>query len=237
MEQQQAIAMQAMTANLPMEMQSRMNKGGDRNKKRNLPGIPSTSIELSSDEEESSLGRLPGCRGSHDARLLASAMERHPDRYAAVMEQGMKEVLERMGSSAGDAITLPYAEKAMAICKQRTLGYLVFGLCNLHRLQVQGKENHARLLTMKLLAAADQFCLDDNWAQAWRQTGLAEPPWAAYNSQDRGSILRSFKHSSLIPPEWMAIYLQATLDDRILLKSRGKGFLDNSKDAKKEGAD
>ena len=63
----------------------------------------------------------------------------------------MKETLERMGCAAGDSLAHAYIERVLAVCKQRTLGYTLFGIAASHEMLVKGEAARARLLLTQLI--------------------------------------------------------------------------------------
>ena len=165
-------------------------------------------------------GRLPGARGAHDSRLLDDEMQRRPAVYADLMERLMTTALSREGPSSTDAMHFLHTE--VAVSKQKTLGYMATIVADIHRASKDGDLQQVRLKSLRGLACIEQYCLDDNWKQAWKLTGLKEPPWGRFAEQHVDRIREANNRSQLIPQEWASIMIQAVQDEAVLVKARGR---------------
>ena len=165
-------------------------------------------------------GRLPGARGAHDARLLDDEMQRRPAVYTDLMERLMTTALTRDGPSSTDAMHFIHTE--VAVSKQKTLDYMATVVADIHRASKEGNMDKVRLKSLRALACIEQYCLDDNWKQAWKLTGHKEPPWGKWAEQHVDRIKEANNRSQLIPQEWASIMIQAVQDEAVLVKARGR---------------
>ena len=92
----------------------------------------------------------------------------------------------------------------------------------------------ARLQTLLLIAASEQFCLDGNWATAWELTGLRQPPWALRPADDALTLWKERANSVLVEEPWVAAGIGKIKGHDILLKCRGPG--NSNGETGKEGA-
>ena len=128
------------------------------------------------------------------------------------------------GHFVGDAqLAARYAEAAMAMGKQRILGYMVQALAGIHAHLARGETDAARCLTLRSLAAADQSCLDNHWRTAWEITGLRLPPFGAWSAADTATLRQQHAASPLLQPEWVAAYVGKAKDYEALVKRRSGG--------------
>ena len=97
----------------------------------------------------------------------------------------------------------------------------MFGLCHIHKQLQQGNAEAADLLCMRMVAAVDQFCLDQSWKVAWPLTGLCEPSWSRWGSVDAATQRRNMAVSRLVSERWMATEVARLKDVAFLMKMRG----------------
>ena len=148
-------------------------------------------------------------------------MKKHPKAFADRLEQNMAQALEEEEVDATSAAR--FIEGQVGVDKQRTLGFLLFGLTQIHRALTEGKPEVARLHTLLLVAASEQFCLDGTWATAWELTGLRQPPWAQWAAGDAKTPKKERIRSVLVEEQWVAAIIGKIKDLDALLKRRGKG--------------
>jgi hypothetical protein len=118
-----------------------------------------------------------------------------------------------------------YARECIPIGKQKTLGYMVWLLCYIHRALKQQKFDKARMLTLSGLMISEQQCLDNNWKTAWELTDLPDPPFQEWQMQDVLSMAASRPKSLLAEQRWVAAITAKAKDDQVLFdrRSGGKG--------------
>ena len=136
------------------------------------------------------------------------------------MEKLMAKALTREGPGTHDALRFIHEE--VAIHKQKTLGYMATIVGDIHRASKEGNVDKVRLKSLRALACIEQFCLDDNWEQAWKLTGHKEPPWGKWAEQHVERIKEANNRSQLIPQEWASIMIRAVQDEQVLVKARGR---------------
>ena len=172
----------------------------------------------SSDSERGASLSAGGSKGYQSVVALSQSMERYPKLYADHMETlamkalGWSEKTPHMMST--------YTRKIMAVEKQRTLGFFVTILSEVWSAIHRNEFEAARLHTLKGLAAAEQSCLDSNWATAWDITHLRQPPWSDWESMNATIIRREHTFSPLVEPAWMSTIISKIKETEVLMKRR-----------------
>ena len=203
-------------------------------KHRRLPGLPLGDSEDSQEEDEDkwTSGARSG-RGIEQVEKLKSAMKAHPQAYIDRMESKMAKAVNQ---TELDSTTPQKFGLTVPIGKSRTVGYCLQGFLEIHRNMVEGKPKLARLNTLRMISAVEQFVLDENWTVAARLTGSPEPPWGQWAVQDVGALRREYVYSRLAEPTWVGSLINELKEEDWLSKKR-----QNLKSAKgpgkgKEGA-
>ena len=68
---------------------------------------------------------------------------------------------------------------------------------------LENKPRLARLQTLRMMAALEQFLIDENWSVASRVTGMEEPPWGHWATQDLAAIRRQFVYTRMVEATWV----------------------------------
>ncbi|CAE7534355.1 unnamed protein product [Symbiodinium sp. KB8] len=193
-------------------------KGKGRKSKR-LPGLPSWE-ESSSDSDEKDSGWTStsrGGRGIEAVERLNAAMKQHPQAYLERMEGKM---VRAVGSAElGPTVPLEYV-KACPVGKARTAGYCLQGFAQVHKLMLENKPRLARLQTLRMMAALEQFLIDENWSVASRVTGMEEPPWGHWATQDLAAIRRQFVYTRMVEATWVGALINELKEEEWLAKKR-----------------
>ena len=194
-------------------------KVGKKNKKdKKLPGLPSWEDSQSSDEEGGTWSSSSkGGRGIEAVERLQHAMVQHPRPYQDRMEQKMVKSVEMLKL---DASTPGKYIRGVPVGKSRTAGYCLHGFAEVHRLMILGEMDQARLHTLRMMAALEQFLIDENWQVASRLTGLEEPPWSEWAVQDLGTLRRQYVYSRLVEPTWVGAHINQLKEEEWLIKKR-----------------
>ena len=93
-----------------------------------------------------------------------------------------------------------------------------------------------------VLAAFEQFTIDESWVVASRLCGTEEPPWGHWATQDLGSLRRQYVYNRLSEATWVGALINELKEEEWLLKKRinpkgeGKGK-NNDKEKEKGKAD
>ena len=113
----------------------------------------------------------------------------------------------------------------------------------MHRLLLENKPKQARLQVLRMTASIEQFLIDESWAVAGRLTGMEEPPWGHWATQDVGALRtlrRQYVYTRLAESTWVAALINELKEEEWLVKKRtglakppkGKGDgKDTAKDA------
>ena len=192
-------------------------------KKKRIPGIDRAGDDESEDEEENRSG-MAGARGTEAALRLESSMTSHPAEHSAQMEQCMAVAVDEESLSMRGP--LQWEKSVPPVEGQKIVGYFIHSLCHILMLQRSGKHDAGKLLTLRVLAACEQACLDGSWDTAWELTGLSQPPWSSWKQQDGGALRKQRFHSSLVSARWASTMVQSLKDKETFEKRRvakGKG--------------
>ena len=65
--------------------------------------------------------------------------------------------------------------RSVPVGLSRMAGYALSGFATIHEMMLEGKHRQARLHTIRMMAAVEQFLLDESWGVASRLTGVEEP--------------------------------------------------------------
>lgn len=207
---------QLMKAQLIQMMQGKVGKKNKKDKK--LPGLPSWEDSQSSDEEGGTWSSSSkGGRGIEAVERLQHAMVQHPRPYQDRVEQKMVKSVEMLKL---DASTPGKYIRGVPVGKSRTAGYCLHGFAEVHRLMILGEMDQARLHTLRMMAALEQFLIDENWQVASRLTGLEEPPWSEWAVQDLGTLRRQYVYSRLVEPTWVGAHINQLKEEEWLIKKR-----------------
>ena len=71
-------------------------------------------------------------------------------------------------------------------------GYAIHGFAEVLRYMIEGKHKQARLHVLRMLAAFEQFTIDESWVVASRVCGSEEPPWGHWANQDQSALRRQY---------------------------------------------
>ena len=213
-------------------------------KKRKKPifGLEDALGEAGEDEESGSsddAGKLPalaGAKGAAASARLRESMRRHPERFSAeIRRRAAESLMEPTLATSSDGISRYIAEE-VPVNGQKAMGFLLFGLGQVHRLVMEGKAKEAELLILRLIAASDQACLDGTWKTGWALTGLPEPAWAKWSQIDLATLRKTHGTSRLVSESWTAVETQRLRDTQYLVKQRpGNTDFGNKGKKDKEG--
>ena len=153
--------------------------------------------------------------------------------YLAFADQMEKRMLEALDEETFDDST-PHRYARVGVGRQKTLGYLVWLLCYIHRAARRKEVDRVRHLALSGLMMAEQSCLDNNWLTAWELSDLPRPPFSHWSSQDIAAMQRETAKSKLSEQSWRAVIAAKVKDDAVLTARRGKGGGNNPKEKEAE---
>ena len=113
--------------------------------------------------------------------------------------------------------------RSVPVGLSRTAGYALSGFATIHEMMLEGKHRQARLHTIRMMAAVEQFLLDESWGVASGLTGVEEPPWSHWASQDLPSIRKQYIYTRLMDATWIGAIINELKEEDWLFKKRGKG--------------
>ncbi len=215
-------------------MKDLQGKAGKKQKK--LPGLASWEDSSSNDESTAWSSTSRGGRGIEAVERLRHAMKSHPEPYVDRMEKKMMAAVnfEEMDPSVPERFI-----KGCPVGKSRTAGYALQGFAMIHRLMLENKPKQAKLHTMRMIAAFEQFLIDESWTVASRVTGTLEPCWGEWAQQDVGALRRQYIYNRLSDATWMGALINELKEEEWLAKKRGgkgSGKTSDPKTVGKEGA-
>ena len=223
-------ALQLATLKLLQDMQGKAS----RKKGKKLPGLPNWEEDGSSEEEDTNWSSSSkGGRGIEAVERLRLAMQSHPEAYQARMEARMLKAVE--ADVMNPSVPMLFA-KSCPVGKSRTAGYCLQGFAATYKLLLEGREKQARLQVLKMLAAIEQFLIDESWTVGSRLTGLEEPPWGHWATQDLGALRRQYVYTRLAESTWVAALINELKEEEWLAKKRGNVNTNKGK-GKGEGKD
>ena len=182
-------------------------------------------------------GKFPAMAGSKGAAAsirLRETMRRHPLQFAADMRRQAAEALEEPSLATSSEVMLRYVTEEVPVQNQKAMGYLMYGLAHVHKLLMEDKKGEAELLTLRLIAAGDQTCLDGTWRTGWALCGLSEPAWNRWAQLDLQTLRKTHGASRLLNESWVAVETQRMRDVQYLVKQRPGGGPGEKGAAKKE---
>ena len=188
------------------------------------PGYRSSGTAPGSNEEQARAlskphgskdaeGHRNGKFGQHHTREVHENSPSRQNRMEAKM-------LKATEMASLDSTTPGKFMKTVPVGKSRTAGYCLQGFCEIHRLMIDGKDAQARLHTLRMISALEQFLIDENWMVAARLTGTEEPPWGEWACQDLGALRRQYVFSRLAEPTWVGAHINQLKEEEWLTKKR-----------------
>ena len=99
-------------------------------------------------------------------------MKAHPQAYIDRMESKMAKAVNL---TEIDATTPGKYGLTVPIGKSKSVGYCLQGFLEIHKNMIEGKPKLARLNTLRMISAIEQFVLDENWVVAGRLTATQNP--------------------------------------------------------------
>lgn len=201
-----------------LKMMQEMSSGRSSRKTKKLPGLRLPYWEDSSDEDQNWSSSSRGGRGIEAVEKLRVAMKNHPEPYQERMEQRMMKSVEATELDA--SVPAKYI-KTIPVGKSRTAGYAIAGFAEILKYLLQNKPKQARLHTLKMLAAFEQFTIDESWVVASRISGSEEPPWGTWANQDLSSPRKQYVYNRLSESTWIAALINELKKEEWLLKKRG----------------
>lgn len=186
--------------------------------KKKLPGL--TFWEDSESSQDESVGwssSSKGGRGIEAVEKVKHAMKGHPEAYQERMEQRMLKACD--ATEMTPSIPLQFV-KGSPVGKSRTAGYCLQGFAEVHRLLLESKPKQARLHVLRMMAALEQFLIDESWVVASRLTCTEEPPWGHWATQDVGAIRRQLVYNRLSESTWVAAVINQLKEEEWLTKKR-----------------
>ena len=108
--------------------------------------------------------------------------ERHRKYSRAIRENAKREMRASPDETDSRCESMYlYLEKHVPFDKARASAYLGFGLATVADYQRRGELDKAELMTLLMLVALEQACLDSGrWSLAWLMTHQPEPPGTAF---------------------------------------------------------
>ncbi|CAE7290791.1 unnamed protein product, partial [Symbiodinium sp. CCMP2592] len=198
----------------------KMVTGGRSRKSKRLPGLPNLGDSSDSDKGDrdtawSSSSR--GGRGIEAVERLNHAMRNHPEAYQERMEARMLKAVD--AAEMSPTAPLQFA-RSCPVGKSRTAGYCLQGFANVHKLLLENKPRQARLQVLRMMSALEQFLIDENWQVASRLTGMEEPPWGHWATQDLGALRRQYVYSRLSESTWIGALINELKEEEWLQKKK-----------------
>lgn len=141
-------------------------------------------------------------------------MKSHPEAYQERMELKAVDATELVPT-----IPLQFV-KGSPVGKSRTAGYCLQGFAEVHRLLLENKPKQARLHVLRMIAALEQFLIDESWVVASRLMCTEEPPWGHWATQDVAAIRRQLVYDRLSESTWMAALINQLKEEEWLTKKR-----------------
>ena len=154
------------------------------------------------------------------ARQLMKSMQDEPRAFNGEMRQRLMDHLARGADS--EHLLVEYVMQ-LPLEKQKFLGYFVWAMAQLNRELFAGRTEAAQLLTIRMVASIEQSLLDGHWRTAWPLTGLAEPPWTAWERTSCPAHRRAFTASPLLSDAWVQAAIGRTREETFLRKQRNDG--------------
>ena len=204
-------------------------------KKKRLPGLPSLDADSESDDEDSHMdwsSSSRGGRGINAVERLWGAMRAHPEAYQERMESRMLKAVE--ASEMVPTIPLQFA-KSCPVGKSRTAGFCLQGFAQVHKSLLENRPKQARLQVLRMMAALEQFLIDESWTVASRLTGMEEPPWGHWATQDLPALRKQYVYTRLAESTWIGALINELKEEEWLSKKRGNLGKGNSKGGKSDG--
>ena len=212
---------------------------GKKNQK--LPGLASWEESDSSQEDTAWSSSSRGGRGIEAVERMRIAMKHHPEAYQERMEQRMMRSVDMAEMSA----TVPHLFiKGTPVGKSKTAGYCLHGYAEVLRLLLENKPKQARLHVLRMMAALEQFLIDESWTVASRVMCTEEPPWGHWATQDVTAIRKQLIYNRLSESTWMGALINQLKEEEWLTKKRsavqapkggGKGRGKDKENKEKEG--
>lgn len=195
------------------------DKPRKKSKAKRLPGLPWGDSDDSQDEEEEDrwTSSARSGKGIEQVEKLRAAMKAHPQAYIDRMESKMAKAVNL---TEIDATTPGKYGLTVPIGKSKSVGYCLQGFLEIHKNMIEGKPKLARLNTLRMISAIEQFVLDENWVVAGRLTGNPEPPWGQWAVQDVPALRREYVYSRLAEPTWVGSLINELKEEDWLSKKR-----------------
>ena len=192
-------------------------QGGQISKKdKKLPGL-STWEDSSSNDEGTWSSTSKGGRGIEAVERLRSAMRNHPEAHQERMEQRM---MKAMDVSQMDPTVPAKYIKSIPVGRSKTAGYAIAGVAEILKHMLENKPRQARLHTLRMLAAFEQFTIDESWTVASRLCGAEEPPWGHWATQDLNSLRKQYVYNRLSEATWVGALINEPKEKEWLIKKR-----------------
>ena len=195
------------------------DKPRKKSKAKRLPGLPWGDSDDSQDEEEEDrwTSSARSGKGIEQVEKLRAAMKAHPQAYIDRMESKMAKAVNL---TEIDATTPGKYGLTVPIGKSKSVGYCLQGFLEIHKNMIEGKPKLARLNTLRMISAIEQFVLDENWVVAGRLTGNPEPPWGQWAVQDVPALRREYVYSRFAEPTWVGSLINELKEEDWLSKKR-----------------
>lgn len=71
-----------------------------------------------------------------------------------------------------------------------------------------------------MLAAFEQFTIDESWVVASRICGAEEPPWGHWATQDLNSLRKQYVYNRLSEATWVGALINELKEEEWLIKKR-----------------
>ena len=198
-----------------LKMLKEMQQPKGKSKSKKLPGLTSWEDSDSSQEDGATWSsNSKGGRGIEAVERVRHAMKFHPEAYQERMELKAVDATELVPT-----IPLQFV-KGSPVGKSRTAGYCLQGFAEVHRLLLENKPKQARLHVLRMIAALEQFLIDESWVVASRLMCTEEPPWGHWATQDVAAIRRQLVYNRLSESTWMAALINQLKEEEWLTKKR-----------------
>ena len=192
-----------------------------KKKKKRIFGLEHLPVGGDGSESSGSEGAPAGGSGGlMRARQLMASMQEEPKAFNTEMRSRLMAHLARGADS--EHLLVEYVTQ-LPLEKQRFLGYFVWTMAQLNRELCAGRVEAAQLLTIRMVASIEQSLLDGHWRSAWPLSGLAEPPWTAWERTSCSAHRRAFTASPLLAESWVSAAIGRTRDETYLRKQRHDG--------------
>jgi hypothetical protein len=200
-----------------LKLMKELQGGKTAKKTKKLPGLSTWEDSSSNDEGTSWSSTSKGGRGIEAVEKWRTAMRNHPEAYQERMEQRMMKAVDV--SEMDPTVPAKYI-KSIPVGRSKTAGYAIAGFAEILKYMLENKPRQARLHTLRMLAAFEQFTIDESWVVASRICGAEEPPWGHWATQDLNSLRKQYVYNRLSEATWVGALINELKEEEWLIKKR-----------------